>query len=115
MCIRDRYEILTGKVWPWDYGKKWANQYVNVAETLRGAMSRNPYLRVLCANGYYDLATPYFATEYTFNHLQLDPSLYDNIDMTYYEAGHMMYVHQPSLVQLAEDLRAFVRKSSRVA
>ncbi len=106
------YEILTGKVQPWDYGKKYGNQYVNVAETLRGAMSRNPYLRVLFANGYYDLATPYFATEYTVNHLQLDASLTDNIDLTYYEAGHMMYVHKPSLVQLAEDMREFVRKSS---
>lgn len=106
------YEILTGKVRPWDYGKAYANQYVNVAETLRGAMSRNPYLRVLFANGYYDLATPYFATEYTVNHLQLDPSLTDNIVMTYYEAGHMMYAHMESLRQLAEDMREFVRKSS---
>ncbi len=105
------YEILTGKVHPWDYGKKYANQYVNVAETLRGAMSRNPHLRVLFANGYYDLATPYFATEYTVNHLQLDPSLVDNIDMTYYEAGHMMYVHMESLAQLAQDMRDFVQKS----
>jgi carboxypeptidase C (cathepsin A) len=105
------YEILTDKVRPWDYGKKYANQYVNVAETLRGAMSRNPYLRVLFANGYYDLATPYFATEYTVNHLQLDPSLRDNIDLTYYEAGHMMYVHKASLAQLADDMRGFVQKS----
>jgi carboxypeptidase C (cathepsin A) len=63
------------------------------------------------ANGYYDLATPYFATRYTFNHLELDPSLQDNISMTYYEAGHMMYVHAPSLVQLNQDLAAFIQSA----
>jgi carboxypeptidase C (cathepsin A) len=63
------------------------------------------------ANGYYDLATPYFATEYTFNHLGLDPSLQANVAMGYYEAGHMMYVHQPSLVQLKEDLAHFIESA----
>jgi carboxypeptidase C (cathepsin A) len=102
------YEILTSLYDTWDYSKH-QNQFVNVAETLRGAMTQNPALRVLVANGYYDLATPYFATEYTFNHLALDPSLRDNLRMTYYEAGHMMYVHEPSLAQLNQDLAAFIR------
>lgn len=101
------YEILTGLYESWDYSSH-QNQYVNVAETLRSAMSKNPFLRVLVANGYYDLATPYFATEYTFNHLALDPTLQRNIIMTYYEAGHMMYLHEPSLHQLSEDLHAFI-------
>jgi carboxypeptidase C (cathepsin A) len=102
------YEILTSRVRPWGYDKH-QNQYVNVAETLREAMSKNPHLKVLVANGYYDLATPYFATRYTFNHLGLDPSLQENIAMTYYEAGHMMYVHLPSLVQLKQDLAGFIQ------
>jgi carboxypeptidase C (cathepsin A) len=63
------------------------------------------------ANGYYDLATPYFATQYTFNHLQLDPALHANISMGFYEAGHMMYVHPPSLVQIKQDLAAFIRQA----
>src|SRR5690606_32920824 len=62
------YEILTGRVHPWSY-KEHENQYVNVAETLRQAINYNPYLKVFMANGYYDMATPYFATQYTFNHL----------------------------------------------
>lgn len=103
------YEILTGLYEQWDYGSH-QNQYVNVAETLRSAMSKNEFLRVLVANGYYDLATPYFATEYTFNHLALDPALQRNIVMTYYEAGHMMYLHEPSLIQLSQDLRAFIEE-----
>ena len=75
-------------------------------------MSKNPFLKVIIANGYYDLATPYFATRYTFDHLALDPGLRDNISMTYYAAGHMMYVHEASLAQLGEDLRGFVGQTA---
>jgi carboxypeptidase C (cathepsin A) len=82
------YEILNGKVWPWSYSDH-ENRYVNVAEILRHAMCVNPHLKVHVANGYYDLATPYFATRY-------------------YEAGHMMYVHLPSLKQLKQDLAGFI-------
>jgi carboxypeptidase C (cathepsin A) len=101
------YNILTGDVRPWGY-ESHQNQYVNVAETLRQAMNYNPYLKVIVTNGYFDLATPYFATQYTFNHLGIDASLRHNISMTYYEAGHMMYVHIPSLAKLKDDLAAFV-------
>jgi carboxypeptidase C (cathepsin A) len=101
------YEILTDKVWPWNY-KKFQNSFVDVAETLRQAIAINPYLKVYVANGYYDLATPYLATEYTFTHLGLPPARQENISMGYFEAGHMMYLHLPSLAQLKEELAAFV-------
>jgi carboxypeptidase C (cathepsin A) len=101
------YEILKGLYQTWSY-KEFENQYVTVAETLRKAISMNPHLRVHVANGYYDLATPYFATTYTFNHLGLDPSLLDNVGMSFYEAGHMMYVHQPSLRKLKAELAGFI-------
>ena len=101
------YEILSGRVRPWNFGT-YENRYVNVAETLREAMTRNPSLKVFVANGYYDLATPYFATQYTFDHLGLDESLRHNISMGYYDAGHMMYIHLPSLRQLKEDLSDFM-------
>ncbi|MCS6969304.1 MAG: peptidase S10 [Cytophagales bacterium] len=101
------YEILTNRVQPWNYSNV-QNQYLNVAETLRQAMSKNPHLRVLIASGYYDLATPYFATDYTINHMFLDPSLRKNIRTTYYEAGHMMYIHLPSLIQLDKEISAFL-------
>ena len=104
------YEILSGFVHPWSY-KEFENAYVNVAETLRAAMTYNPYLKVYVANGYYDLGTPYFATEYTFNHLGLDDSLRGNISMGYYEAGHMMYIHIPSLKQMKKDLAKFIKES----
>ncbi|OQA47579.1 MAG: Serine carboxypeptidase [Chloroflexi bacterium ADurb.Bin325] len=103
------YEILSDKVWKnWSYAEH-ENRYVNVADTLRKAIHMNPHLKVFVANGYYDLATPYFASEYTVSHLGLDPSLWDNITLAYYEAGHMMYIHLPSLAQLKADLAAFVR------
>ena len=102
------YEILTGRVQPWSFSEH-QNRYVDVGETLRNAMTQNPYLKVFVANGYYDLATPYFATEYTFNHLGLDPSLRANVTMGYYEAGHMMYIHQPSLRQLKSDIASFMK------
>ncbi|MFO7537227.1 MAG: peptidase S10 [Chloroflexota bacterium] len=101
------YEILTDKVWPWNY-KKFQNSFVDVAETLRQAIAMNPYLKVYVANGYFDLATPYLATEYTFNHLGLPSAQQENISMGYFEAGHMMYLHLPSLAQLKEELAAFV-------
>ncbi len=102
------YEVLNFKAnEQWSFAQH-ENRYVEVAETLRKAMTSNPYLKIFVANGYYDLATPYFATEYTFNHLGLDPSLQQNIAMGYYEAGHMMYIHQPSLAQLKQDLVTFI-------
>ena len=105
------YEILTERVHPWNY-ETHQNQYINVAESLRKAISSNPFLKVFVANGYYDLATPFFATQYTFNHLELEFELEENVSMAYYEAGHMMYIHLPSLAQLKEDLADFVRASS---
>jgi carboxypeptidase C (cathepsin A) len=104
------YEILNGKVWPWSYADH-ENRYLNVAETLRHAMCANPNLKVHVANGFFDLATPFFATEYTFNRLGLEKELQDHITMSYYEAGHMMYVHMPSLKVLKGELAKFIQNS----
>ena len=101
------YNILAGLYKTWKYDR-WENQYVNMAEELRKTMVTNPFMKIFVANGYYDLATPYFATEYTFNHLGIPADLQDNISMGYYESGHMMYVHMPSLVKIKDDLANFV-------
>jgi carboxypeptidase C (cathepsin A) len=101
------YEILTDRVMPWSYAD-FENAFVDVSETLRNTMSRNPAMRVFVASGYYDLATPYYATRFTFDHLGLEPELRDNVTMSYYEAGHFMYVHTPSLLRLRSDLSAFI-------
>jgi carboxypeptidase C (cathepsin A) len=102
------YEILSMKVnTKWSY-QDHQNEFVNVAETLRKAITTNPHLKVLVANGYFDLATPFQATRHTFSHLGLPPSLRGNISMTYYPAGHMMYVHADSLAALSADLGDFI-------
>lgn len=80
---------------------------LRVAETLRKAMTRNPSLRTFGAGGYDDLATPYFAADFTIHHLGLDPSLRENVTVRYDEAGRMMYIHRPSAIRLKEDLQAF--------
>jgi carboxypeptidase C (cathepsin A) len=102
------YEILTERVHPWSFGEH-ENQYVDVAETLRKAMTTNPFLKVYIASGYYDLATPYFATTYTVHHLGLDASLQRNITLGTFKAGHMMYIHLPSLAQLKAELDTFIK------
>lgn len=104
------YEILTGKVQPWSY-KEFENSYVNVADRLRKAIAQNQNLHVLVANGYYDLATPFFATEYTFHHMELDPKLRGNVSMMYCDAGHMLYTKSACLASLHQHMAEFYAKS----
>lgn len=100
------YKALA-KVVPWNYGKS-NYQCLNVSDDLKEVMTKNPSIRVFVAAGYFDLATPFFAAEYTFNHLGLDPSLKDHIKMNHYEGGHMMYLNHPSLVKLKADLSKWI-------
>lgn len=107
------YEILTGRVHPWSYSS-YENSYVNVAKTLRQAMTKNESLHVFIASGRYDLATPYFATDYTINHLGLEPHLQNNITTSYFPAGHMMYIQESSLRRLHSDIKQFIENSANV-
>ncbi len=105
------YEILSFKVMPkWKYDS-FQNSYVNTADPRGSAMMKNPHLKVFVASGMYDLATPFFATEYTIEHLGLRDGVADNIEMAYYPAGHMMYVNKGSLAAISADLKRFVKKS----
>lgn len=104
----EEYKILTN-VFPWNYGDKGSNQFLNVSANLRDVMSRNTSLKVFIASGLFDLATPYFATEYTINHLQLDPSIKSNIIRHFYDGGHMMYLYEPTLKKLKMDLIEFYK------
>ena len=101
------YEILTDKVRPWSY-KEFEDRSVSVVSRLSAAMRTNPHLRVHVACGYHDGATPYAAAEHTLAHLHIPDELQANIEVRYYEAGHMMYVHEPSRVQQSKDLATFV-------
>ena len=101
------YEILTGRVQPWSY-KEFEGRAVSVVGKLSAAMRANPHLRVHVACGYHDGATPYFAAEQVLAGLPIPDELRDRIEVRYYEAGHMMYVHEPSRLQQSADLAAFV-------
>ncbi len=100
------YETLTTKVFPWSFAN---NSYLNVATSLGRAMRKNNHMRVWLACGYYDLATPFFGIEYTINHLTINRKLKKNIVTTYYQAGHMMYLHKESLIKLKKDAQDFYR------
>jgi carboxypeptidase C (cathepsin A) len=91
---------------PWDFGPAGGGS-AETGTALRSAFERNPYMRVMVANGYYDMATPFFATEYTLAHLGLDATARSQVTVHEYEAGHMMYIHKPSLEKLSHDVRAF--------
>ena len=113
------YEILGGGFSSWDFTKvfgrneEWGQGYADSSELLRSAFAKNPYMRLFVASGYYDLATPYFATEYTLSHLSLDPTAQKNITRRYYEAGHMMYIHTEMLARLRKDVDAFLESAPR--
>ncbi len=109
--IDQPYEILSSVHETWGYDT-FQNKYVNTAEELRKAFILNPHLKVIVCSGYYDLATPYLASEYTFEHLEIPAHLRKNIRMAYYEAGHMMYLHKASLVKLSGDLSSFIADSA---
>ena len=71
-------------------------------------MTKNPQLRVLLFNGYYDLATPFYGAEYTIDHMKLPESLRKNVSMKYYEAGHMMYIRKEALPEFKADISQFI-------
>jgi len=81
----------------------------NVEKDLTEAMISNPHLKVEVENGYYDFATPFFGAEYTMDHLALPDKLRGNIQMKYYNAGHMMYLHEADLDQLQGNVAGFIR------
>ena len=104
------YEQISRLVHPWSF-KDFEGRPVDVSSKLERAMRQNPHLRVHIAYGYYDGATPHFAAEDVVAHLQLPPELLANVEHAYYEAGHMMYVHEPSRLQQSRDLADFVTRA----
>jgi len=96
----------------WNFQRGRGRAQANVANDLRSAMTKNPHLRVFSANGYYDLATPFFATQYTLSHLGLDPSLRNHIKYGFYESGHMVYLNAGALVAFKADLSTFYNEAN---
>ncbi len=104
------YNIF-GNVYPWNYNNV-QNKFLNVAESLRDAMAKNPALKVYIGFGYYDFATPYFTAKYDLEHMFLRPEQRKNVHTYFYESGHMYYIHKPSLVKFKKDVDQFFDLSS---
>jgi carboxypeptidase C (cathepsin A) len=105
------YYALGGGIGPWDYGPGGSNAYVDTSDALRQAFAKNPYMKVYVGSGYYDLATPYFATEYTLSHMGLPAKFRESVTKSYFEAGHMFYIHKPSLERVSKEVAEFVRRA----
>ena len=108
----DAYRVFNDealKQWNWKHRAWWGEQLTlpYAAGDLAEAMRQNPQLRVLSLNGYFDLATPFFQTEYDLAHMGLDPSLRSNVQRTYYPTGHMIYLDDAALHSLKIDLVRF--------
>jgi len=108
--------VVSGELWKkWDEthdqpdGGAWGKvPFANTAIDLAYAMVQNPNMRVLVDQGYFDLATPFGVTDYVIDHMKLSPELQKNIEIEYYEAGHMMYIHPPSMAKFKETLANFI-------
>lgn len=102
--------------WDWKHqgNNFWgADAAVTTLPDMADALSKDPYVKVLIMNGYYDLATVFHGVEHSISHLELPKSATDRIIMTYYEAGHMMYTHLPSAKLFREDLKKFIEETLR--
>jgi carboxypeptidase C (cathepsin A) len=101
----EEYHILRGLEWDWGSA---GEGHPETAEALRSAFAKNPYLHLFIASGYFDLATPYYATDYTVRHLGLDPSLQGHVRSEVYPVGHMVYLEEKTLATLKDDVVGFM-------
>jgi carboxypeptidase C (cathepsin A) len=100
-----------GFKWDWSHKAPGVRTALNVPDTaldLAAAMRTNPYLKVLSLNGWYDMATPFFGTEYDLNHMMLEPAEQRNLEFRYYPSGHMVYLNPDALHQMRLDVERFI-------
>ncbi len=101
------YYVLGGGIGRWDFDTAGGRAgFADTSQALRRAFAKNPFLQVYIAEGFYDAATPYFAVEYTFNHMGLTPDAHKNISRGHFNAGHMVYIDNESMSKLKQDVDA---------
>jgi len=114
-----KYEGLSFEVnRQWDWKHRSGDHYgfpgsPNVEGDLLDAIVANPHLQVQVENGLFDLATPFFATEYTMDHIQLPENLRSNIHLEYYDAGHMIYLREDSLSKLTANIGSMIEGATK--
>jgi carboxypeptidase C (cathepsin A) len=103
------YYILGGgfRFDEWDWGVQ-RGGFPDTAQALKDAFDKNPFMKLFVGSGYFDLATPYFGTQYTLNHMGLGADEHKRVSLGYYGAGHMMYIQDQSLGELKKDVTAFM-------
>ncbi|HKU81752.1 MAG TPA: peptidase S1 [Candidatus Tumulicola sp.] len=107
------YDLIYADGNSWDFKHGDDPQTFNVAPDLAQTMTYNPRLKVFSANGYFDFATPFFATQYVLRHLYLAPALQKNITFGFYESGHMVYLHPAALAKFHADLERWYAEALR--
>ena len=111
MAYRASASEEDGFKWDWNHkapGVRFTLNAPNTALDLAAAMRENPYLKVLSLNGWYDMATPFFGTEYDLNHMMLEPAQQRNLEFRYYPSGHMVYLNPDALHQMRLDVERFI-------
>ncbi len=111
-------EAQAFQAWPFTHRvpgvrQRFPQPMVNTGVDLGQALIHNPNLRVLALCGYFDLATPFFGTEYMLSHMGLPRDLDAHVELRYYDAGHMMYLHEPDLARMKADVAGFITSTSR--
>ena len=115
----EEYQVSGGTSnWDWKHtapgGRGWATPWADLRPDLAMALTMNPGLHLLVLQGYYDLATPALATKHDIGHLDISPEARERVHLEFYEAGHMMYLHAPSMEKFRNDLVTFVRETDRL-
>jgi carboxypeptidase C (cathepsin A) len=104
--------------WDWKHKQpgtdEWFSPAPNTVPDLARALTKNPGLHVLVQQGWYDLATPHFIMKHDLDHLRITPEARERVRIEYYEAGHMMYLHAPSMKKYRDDLAEFIRATDRI-
>ncbi|RAK54395.1 peptidase S10 [Phenylobacterium soli] len=102
--------------WNWKHkapGARFASSVADTAQDLGAAIRQNPHLHVYSLNGVYDMATPFFGTEYDLSHMWLEPSLRGNVRFAYYPSGHMVYLNPDAFRAMRADVARMIDEATR--
>ena len=100
------------KSWNIDFEQHALKGSIGATDDLRYGMALNPHIKVLVANGYYDLVTPYFTSKRISGLMKLHADLVPNFTLHFYQGGHMFYTWEISRKALLSDAAVFYQKAT---